>query len=229
MGGTNDFFTNSFPAFLSDPGTLAGVSGLGIGLQTGSNYAQARYNAKAMEGAADAAEEQGKIQAFLIQKKYEAEYRDLSAGQERQAAENQVIALKRGITGGSADNAMQAYVAKDQRNKERLYYNAAMETGSNSIQTSGVAQAYRAKAAQYKAQGTAALVGGAISAVAQGVRLADRYMTGSESPVAEAERETLGAIESGGQRDYMRQGEISLWGGGINPYTYPQLSVGNRK
>lgn len=168
---------------MASPEAQGGIMGLTIGSQMGSSFATAQYNKSAMNAAAESTEEQGRLAALLIQKKYETDYRELSSQQERQAAANQAVAAKRGITGGSAEAAMSSYAAKDQRNKARLYHNAAMQTGAQSLQTSSLVNQYKEKARQYAYQGQNAIVSGLISMGAGGVSLAAKYMTGKESPV----------------------------------------------
>jgi hypothetical protein len=88
------------------------------------------------------------------------------SGQERQAAMNAVVAAKRGIAGDSANAVMQAYAMKGQRNLERLYYNAAMQTGQETMQVAAQASQLREKARQYKWQAKSILIQGAIGLAA---------------------------------------------------------------
>ncbi|MDR2076031.1 MAG: hypothetical protein LBP61_03735 [Desulfovibrio sp.] len=140
--------------------------GFSSGWSTGSGIANAQYNAKAYEIAAESLENQAGMQSWLVRKQYESEYRQLVSSQERQAAMNQVVAAKRGIAGDSANAAMQSYAMKGQRNLERLYYNAAMKTGQETMQIAGQAAALREKSRQYSWQAKSILIKGVIGLAA---------------------------------------------------------------
>ena len=178
----NSIFS-SFGNFASDQGVQMGMSGAFVGIQTGMGIANARYNASVADAAAKSAEQQSQVNAYLIQKQYEADYRSLNSMQEQQAAENQVLAAKRGITGDSANASMQAYAGKDQRNKERLFYNAAMQTGANSIQAAQESARMRATAADYRWKAIEAGITGAVRAGTSFLGIAERNLGSNEDPL----------------------------------------------
>lgn len=181
MGGENSIFS-SFGTFAGDQGVQAGMSGAFTGIRTGMGIGSARYNANAADAAAKNAEQQSRLNAYLIQKKYEADYRALNSMQEQNTAEKQVLAAKRGITGASANNAMQTYAAKDQRNKESLYYNAAMQTGNNSIQASREIMRQQDVMAQYRWQAVETGIGGAMRMGTSLLNIAQSSLKPKETP-----------------------------------------------
>lgn len=152
-----------FGSFISDNGFRQGMHGAVVGARTGAGIANAQYNASAMRMHARGLERQGDVTAYLIRKQYESEYDALQNSQERQQSMNRVLAVKRGITGASADAAMQSYAAQGRKNLETLYYNAAMRTGKQAVQTAAQTQSLRAKAAQYDWPAANTLVSGALS------------------------------------------------------------------
>jgi transcriptional regulator of aromatic amino acid metabolism len=138
------------------------VGGLSTGIKTGTGIANAQYNAASYRQAAQSQMEEGRIQGWLIEKQYAAEFKDMVSKQERIASMNRVMASKGGITGNSADAVLQSYAAKDQRNLERLYYNAAMQTANVSIQTGNKVNALYEKARQWDWNATNQLIGGIV-------------------------------------------------------------------
>lgn len=155
MGGMGSFFASS--------GAQSAGKGAATGYQTGSSIANAQYNAEAMRMQADAQDEQTRLTGYLIRKQYESDYRTLVEKQEQQQSMNRVVAMKNGITGASATAVLSAHAAKGQQNLEQLYYNAAMKTGTMSLQNSARAAGLREKANQYDWQATSALIGGIIN------------------------------------------------------------------
>lgn len=155
MGGMGSFFSSS--------GAQAAGRGANVGFQTGSAIAHAEYNAAAMRMQADSLRQQGDIQAYMIRNNYRKQYQELLDQQTQQQSMNRVIAMKRGITGASAAAVMGAYAAKGQKNLDQLYYNAAMQTAQNSLQTSSRVRALEEKARQYDWQAQSALIGGLIN------------------------------------------------------------------
>jgi hypothetical protein len=149
-------------SFASSSAQSAG-RGAVTGFQTGSGIAQAQYNAASARMQAESLEQQSNVTAWLIRKQYENEYRQLLQNQEREQSWNRVLAAKRGITGDSADATMQSYAARGQKNLETLYYNAAMQTGKQSLEYGGKASALYEKARQYDWQATSTLIGGLIN------------------------------------------------------------------
>lgn len=155
MGGMGSMFASS--------GAQAIGRGAMTGYQTGSSIAHAQYNAAAMRAQADSIQQQSAIQAYMIRKNYETEYRQLLDKQAQEQSMNRVVAMKRGMTGASASAVLGAYAAKNQKNLDQLYYNAAMQTGQNALKTSNQVNALREKARQYDWQATSALIGGVIN------------------------------------------------------------------
>jgi len=142
----------------SDVGT-----GLSTGWNIGSGYQHARYNASAMEEQASSLIAQTQLQADLIASRYRRQYKELQYKQEMQMSSNRVYALKNGITGASAANVLGSYAAKNTKNLQTLYYNAAMEACSLAYQNGARIASLKEKARQYNWQATMTLVGGALS------------------------------------------------------------------
>lgn len=161
--------------------SLAAI-GLNSGMQIGSGIATAQYNAAASKAAAKNAEQQSGINADLIRRQYTENYRELVSRNERQAAENQVVALKRGITGASADAAMQSYAARGQRNLERLYSSTAMRTGGLSLQYGQRIQQLSAVSRQYEWNLGYAVAGGMLSGASTALRIGSMTATGGTAP-----------------------------------------------
>jgi hypothetical protein len=194
MGGMGDFFASS--------GAQAAGKGAVTGIQTGSGIANAQYNAAAARMQAESLEQQSKVTAWLIQKQYESEYRQLLQNQERQQSWNRVLASKRGITGDSADATMQSYAAKGRKNLETLYYNAAMQTGKTSLEYGGKASALYEKARQYDWQATSTLIGGVINLGTGFFDQAARDARGTDSNAVDAAFGRAAKAFSGNGGDY---------------------------
>ena len=141
----------------------AAGQGASLGFATGGGIAQAEYNASAMRMQAKSLEAQSDITAHLLRKEYQSRYQAMLDEQTRQQSWNRVMAAKRGITGASADETMRTYAAKGQKNLETLYYNAAMNTGQQSLQYTSQAAALYEKARQYDWQGKSILLGGLVN------------------------------------------------------------------
>lgn len=155
MGGMAGMFASK--------GAQAAGKGASTGYQTGSSIANAQYNASSLRQQADSLDQQNMVTSYLIRKQYESDYKTLLEKQTAQMSMNRVVAAKNGITGASADNVMQSYAAQGQKNLEQLYYNAAMQTGSMSLQYSSKATALRERASQYDWKATSALIGGVLN------------------------------------------------------------------
>ncbi len=168
---------------IASPKAQYGMMGLTTGLSTGSSIANAQYNAAAMRMQADAQDEQTKLTGYLIRKQYEVDYRILMKKQEEQQSMNRVVAMKRGITGASATAVLSAHAAKGQQNLEQLYYNAAMKTGTMSLQNSARAAGLRERANQYDWQATSSAVAGLVGFGAGVLSLESKYGMNTESPV----------------------------------------------
>lgn len=176
MGGMGSFFASS--------GAQSAGRGAVIGLQTGSALANAQYNASSLRQQADSLDQQNMVTSYLLRKQYESDYQSLVQKQDAQMSMNRVVAAKNGITGASADNVMQSYAAQGQKNLEQLYYNAAMQTGSMSLQYSSKATALRERASQYDWKATSSVVGGMIGLGASYLdQSAKDAKGGTENPV----------------------------------------------
>jgi len=158
MGDFTSFFVNpsvdTFGGMLASKGFTYGLTGLASGYSTGSKIAEARYNAAAARQQADAIVSQSNLSAYLFRQQFAYEYRKMQNDQSQQMSMNRVLQMKHGITGRSADVTMMSYAAKGQENLNMLYYNAAMETGKNSIAASVARNQMLAKAQQYEIQAT---------------------------------------------------------------------------
>lgn len=99
----------------------------------------------------------------MIRNNYRKQYQELLDQQTQQQSMNRVLAMKKGITGASAAAVLGSYAAKGQKNLDQLYYNAAMQTAQNSLQTSSRVHALEEKARQYDWQATQNLIGGVVS------------------------------------------------------------------
>lgn len=153
----------SMAGMFASKGAQAAGKGASTGYQTGSSIANAQYNASSLRQQADSLDQQNMVTSYLIRKQYESDYKTLLEKQTAQMSMNRVVAAKNGITGASADNVMQSYAAQGQKNLEQLYYNAAMQTGSMSLQYSSKATALRERASQYDWKATSALIGGVLN------------------------------------------------------------------
>ena len=151
-----------FGEAVSSPMMQYGMQGLATGMKTGAGIANAKYNAAAARMQAKAIDRQSDIQAFLIREQYATEYKVLKAEQEQQQSMNRVLQAKHGITGASANEVMQSYSARAQKNLEVLYYNAAMKTGQSSLAHSAQREAMLEKARQYDWQMWQTAVGGVV-------------------------------------------------------------------
>lgn len=171
MGGMG----SAFNSFASDKGVQGGMMGLSNGLKTGSSIANAEYNAAAMRQQAESLQQQSSIQAYMIRNNYRKQYQELLDQQTRQQSMNRVLAMKNGITGASAAAVLGSYAAKGQKNLDQLYYNAAMQTAQNSLQTASRVHALEEKARQYDWQATANLIGGVVSLGTGMMDLNDRW------------------------------------------------------
>lgn len=176
MGGMGSFFASS--------GAQSAGRGAVIGFQTGSAIANAQYNASSLRQQADSLDQQNMVTSYLLRKQYESDYKTLLEKQQSQMSMNMVVAAKNGITGASADNVMQSYAAQGQKNLEQLYYNAAMQTGSMSLQYSSKSTALRERASQYDWKATSSVVGGMIGLGASYLdQSAKDAKGGTENPV----------------------------------------------
>ncbi|MDY0258638.1 MAG: hypothetical protein RBR41_03100 [Desulfovibrio sp.] len=169
-------------SFFASSSAQSAGKGAVTGYQTGSSIANAQYNAAAMRMQADAQDEQTRLTGYLIRKQYESDYRTLVEKQEQQQSMNRVVAMKRGITGASATAVLSAHTAKGQQNLEQLYYNAAMKTGTMSLQNSARASGLRERANQYDWQATSSAVAGLVGFGAGVLSLESKYGTKTESP-----------------------------------------------
>lgn len=147
---------------MASSGMQYGMMGLTTLSQTAGNVQSSVYNAASLRMQAKAIKDQSNLQAYLIRQQYANEYEELKAQQEYQQSANRVAQMKHGITGASANTVMQAYAAKGQANLNRLYYNAAMATGQQSLQASSQRQALLEKARQYDWKATQSAVAGVI-------------------------------------------------------------------
>lgn len=174
----------SMAGMFASKGAQAAGKGASTGYQTGSSIANAQYNASSLRQQADSLDQQNMVTSYLIRKQYESDYKTLLEKQTAQMSMNRVVAAKNGITGASADNVMQSYAAQGQKNLEQLYYNAAMQTGSMSLQYSSKATALRERASQYDWKATSALIGGMIGLGASYLdQSAKDAKGGTENPV----------------------------------------------
>jgi len=180
-----------FGSIISSGDFQAGIRGLSTGIQTGTGIAHAEYNAAAMRMQAQSIEQQSDLTAFLLRKQYQSEYEVMKDNQDRQMSYNRVLAVTKGITGGSAVETMGSYAAKAQRNLDLLYYNFAMKTGQMSLQASAQASALNEKARQYDFQATTTLIGGITSLGGTLLGEYGRQLQGSEQkPYASLEPST---------------------------------------
>ena len=174
----------SMAGMFASKGAQAAGKGASTGYQTGSSIANAQYNASSLRQQADSLDQQNMVTSYLIRKQYESDYKTLLEKQTAQMSMNRVVAAKNGITGASADNVMQSYAAQGQKNLEQLYYNAAMQTGSMSLQYSSKATALRERASQYDWKATSSVIGGMIGLGASYLdQSAKDAKGGTENPV----------------------------------------------
>lgn len=217
MGGmTEGYAQGGLSGAFSSSGVQGGLMGLSTGLQTGAAINNARYNAASLRQQADSLVGVSNLQAYMTRQKYADDYRMLQLAQERQLSANRVDQVKHGISGGSANVVMQSYAAKGQKNLEALYYNAAMETGQQSIALSNQREALLERARQYDWKATQSAVAGALNFAGGALSLSAAQSKGEGiKPYAGLEG-TSPANENyfGGGPDYMHQ-------------TYGSLSVNN--
>ena len=155
MGGMGGMFASQ--------GAQAAGHGAMVGFQTGSGIAHAQYNAAAMRMQAEELRARSDLQAYMIRKQYQSEYQQLLDQQTADQSYNRVVAMKNGMTGASAAAVLGSYAAKNKKNLQQLYYNAAMQTGAQALQTGAQVAALEEKARQYDWQATSIAIGGAIN------------------------------------------------------------------
>ena len=155
MGGMGGMFASQ--------GAQAAGQGAMVGFQTGSGIAHAQYNAAAMRMQAKELQARSDLQAYMIRMQYKSEYQQLLDQQTADQSYNRVVAMKNGMTGASAAAVLGSYAAKNKKNLQQLYYNAAMQTGAQALQTGAQVAALKEKARQYDWQATSIAIGGAIN------------------------------------------------------------------
>ena len=148
--------------FASSGAQMAGRGAL-VGFQTGSGIAHAQYNAASMRMQAKELQARSDLQAYMIRKQYQSEYQQLLDQQTAEQSYNRVVAMKNGMTGASAAAVLGSYAAKHRKNLQQLYYNAAMRTGAQALETGAQVSALKEKARQYDWQATSIAIGGAIN------------------------------------------------------------------
>lgn len=178
----------------ASPSMQYGISATGTVLSTASNISTSLYNAASARAQAKAIESQSNLQAYLIRKQYTQEYEELQAQQNAQQSANRVAQMKHGITGASANEVMQSYAAKNQKNLNILYYNAAMKTGQQSLQAMSQMSAMKEKARQYTTQAVQHGVAGAISLSSGAIRNQARQLGSTVNPVDNLESGTKDPI-----------------------------------
>lgn len=147
---------------MASSGMQYGMMGLTTAAQTAGAVQSSMYNAASLRMQAKAISSQSDLQAYLIRQQYKQEYEDLKNAQTQQQSINRVAQMKHGITGASANEVMQSYAAQGQKNLNRLYYNAAMQTGQQSLQAASQRQALLEKARQYDWKATQSAIAGVI-------------------------------------------------------------------
>lgn len=188
MGGMGGMFASQ--------GAQAAGRGAMTGFQTGSGIAHAQYNAAAMRMQAKELLARSDLQAYMIRKQYQSEYQQLLDQQTADQSYNRVVAMKNGITGASAAAVLGSYAAKNRKNLQQLYYNAAMQTGAMSLQTGAQVAALQEKARQYDWQATSIAIGGAIN-LATGFfdqAIADSQNTTEANPMAGLNNTEMNAL-----------------------------------
>ena len=138
-----------FGEMAASPMARYGMMGAAKGAETGSGIANAMYNAASLRQQAKAVTAQSDLTSYLIREQYAQDYRTLREQQVRQQSMNRVLQAKHGISGTSASEVMQTYAAKQQKNLNALYYNAAMKTGQQSLVRSEQRNMMLEKARQY--------------------------------------------------------------------------------
>ena len=218
MGGMGSFFASS--------GAQSAGRGAVTGFQTGSSIANAQYNASSLRQQADSLDQQNMVTSYLLRKQYESDYQSLVQKQDAQMSMNRVVAAKNGITGASADNVMQSYAAQGQKSLEQLYYNAAMQTGSMSLQYSSKATALRERASQYDWKATSALIGGVINLGAGYFDQAVKSGSNTENPVSAVNSAEQMRIGAGFYDEVYGNGNSSIMGsaGDFSMSSLPSLS-----
>lgn len=216
----------SMAGMFASQGAQSAGKGAVTGFQTGSSIANAQYNASSLRQQADSLDQQNMVTSYLLRKQYESDYRTLLEKQQSQMSMNRVVAAKNGITGASADNVMQSYAAQGQKNLEQLYYNAAMQTGSMSLQYSSKATALRERASQYDWKATSALVGGLINLGTGYFDQAVKSGGNTESPVSSVNSAEQMRIGAGFYDEVYRNNDSSIMGsaGDFSMSSLPSLS-----
>ena len=202
----------SMAGMFASKGAQAAGKGASTGYQTGSAIANAQYNASSLRQQADSLDQQNMVTSYLIRKQYESDYKTLLEKQTAQMSMNRVVAAKNGITGASADNVMQSYAAQGQKNLEQLYYNAAMQTGSMSLQYSSKATALRERASQYDWKATSALIGGVLNFATGYFDQAVKSGGNTESPVGSVNSAEQMRIGAGFYDEVYGNGNSSIMG-----------------
>ena len=205
-----------FGSMIASQASQDTFTGLSTGWNIGSNYQHARYNASAMREQANSLAALTDLQADLIAARYRRQYRELQYKQEMQMSSNRVYALKNGITGASAANVLGSYAAKNTKNLQTLYYNAAMEAGALAYQSGARMASLKEKARQYDWQATMTLVGGAIN-------LATGYFK-NNMPMGSTNDPTLfdaGALEDNAVKDEGASSDSTLLEGMQNWFNSP--------
>lgn len=216
----------SMAGMFASKGAQAAGKGASTGYQTGSSIANAQYNAASLRQQADSLDQQNMVTSYLIRKQYESDYKTLLEKQTAQMSMNRVVAAKAGITGASADNVMQSYAAQGQKNLEQLYYNAAMQTGSMSLQYSSKATALRERASQYDWKATSALIGGVLNFATGYFDQAITSDDNTQSPTSAVNSEEQMRIGVGFYDEVYRNGNSSIMGsaGDFSMSSHPSLS-----
>ncbi|MBO4313163.1 MAG: hypothetical protein J5838_02610 [Desulfovibrio sp.] len=205
-----------FGSMIASQASQDTFTGFSTGWNIGSNYQHARYNASAMREQANSLAALTDLQADLIAARYRRQYRELQYKQEMQMSSNRVYALKNGITGASAANVLGSYAAKNTKNLQTLYYNAAMEAGALAYQSGARMASLKEKARQYDWQATMTLVGGAIN-------LATGYFK-NNMPTGSTNDPTLfdaGALEDNAVKDEGASSDSTLLEGMQNWFNSP--------
>lgn len=218
MGGMAGMFASK--------GAQAAGKGASTGYQTGSSIANAQYNASSLRQQADSLDQQNMVTSYLLRKQYESDYKTLLEKQTAQMSMNRVVAAKNGITGASADNVMQSYAAQGQKNLEQLYYNAAMQTGSMSLQYSSKATALRERASQYDWKATSALIGGVLNFATGYFDQAITSDDNTQSPTSAVNSAEQMRIGAGFYDEVYRNNDSSIMGsaGDFSMSSLPSLS-----
>ena len=203
MGGMGGIFASQ--------GAQAAGRGAMVGFQTGSGIAHAQYNAAAMRMQAKELLARSDLQAYMIRKQYQSEYQQLLDQQTADQSYNRVVAMKNGMTGASAAAVLGSYAAKNKKNLQQLYYNAAMQTGAQALQAGAQVAALEEKARQYDWQATSIAIGGAINLAAGffDQAVAGEQGTTTENPIAGLNSTENNALAAS-QKAYNAVKQVSL-------------------